>query len=161
MKQLGLQVCLNAVWNQIIENKKINRYTWFYIDEFYLLTQTATSASFLQQVYKRARKWQGIPTGITQNVGDLLASPAATAILNNCDFILMLNQSPIDKMQLAKLLNISPTQLSYITNSDPGQGLIYTGKTIVPFVDKFPTDTKLYKVMTTKPDDLKTQDREY
>ena len=73
----------------------------------------------------------------------------------------MLNQSPIDKMQLAKLLNISPTQLSYITNSDPGQGLIYTGKTIVPFVDKFPTDTKLYKVMTTKPDDLKTQDREY
>lgn len=161
MKELGLQVCLNAVWNQIIENKKINRYTWFYLDEFYLLTQTASSASFLQQVYKRARKWQGIPTGITQNVGDLLASPQACAILNNCDFILMLNQSPIDKMQLANMLNISPTQLSYITNSDPGQGLIYTGKSIVPFLDKFPMDTKLYKVMTTKPDDLKDQEREY
>lgn len=161
MKELGLQVCLNAVWNQIIENKKINRYTWFYLDEFYLLTQTYSSASFLQQVYKRARKWQGIPTGITQNVGDLLASPQACAILNNCDFILMLNQSPIDKMQLAQMLNISPTQLSYITNSDPGQGLIYTGKSIVPFIDKFPTDTKLYKVMTTKPDDLKEQEREY
>lgn len=155
MKELGLQVCLNAVWNQIIANKGIGRYTWFYLDEFYLLTQTYSSALFLQQVYKRARKWQGIPTGITQNVGDLLASPQACAILNNCDFILMLNQSPIDKMQLANMLNISPTQLSYITNSDPGQGLIYTGKSIVPFVDKFPLDTKLYKVMTTKPDDLK------
>lgn len=155
MKELGLQVCLNAVWNQIIENKKIGRYTWFYLDEFYLLTQTDSSASFLQQVYKRARKWQGIPTGITQNVGDLLASPQARTILNNCDFILMLNQSPIDKMQLADMLNISQTQLSYITNSDPGQGLIYTGKSIVPFIDRFPTDTKLYKVMTTKPDDLK------
>lgn len=161
MKEMGLQVCLNAVWNQIIENKKIGRYTWFYLDEFYLLTQTASSAAFLQQVYKRARKWQGIPTGITQNVGDLLASPQACAILNNCDFILMLNQSPIDKMQLANMLNISPTQLSYITNSDPGQGLIYTGKSIVPFIDRFPTNTKLYKVMTTKPDDLKSQDRQY
>lgn len=154
MKELGLQVCLNAVWNQIIANKKIGRYTWFYLDEFYLLTQTYSSALFLQQVYKRARKWFGIPTGITQNVGDLLASPQAVAILNNCDFILMLNQSPIDKAQLANMLNISPTQLSYITNSDPGQGLIYTGKSIVPFVDKFPTNTKLYKVMTTKPEDL-------
>lgn len=161
MKEMGLQVCLNAVWNQIIENKKINRYTWFYLDEFYLLTQTASSAAFLQQVYKRARKWQGIPTGITQNVGDLLASPQACAILNNCDFILMLNQSPIDKMQLAQMLSISPTQLSYITNSDPGQGLIYTGKSIVPFIDKFPTNNNLYKVMTTKPDDLKDQHREY
>ena len=154
MKELGLQVCLNAIWNQIIENSKIKRWTWFYIDEFYLLTQTASSASFLQQVYKRARKWSGIPTGITQNVGDLLASAQAIAILNNCDFIMMLNQSPIDKMQLANILNISPTQLSYITNSDPGQGLIYTGKSIVPFVDRFPTNTKLYQVMTTKPDEV-------
>lgn len=161
MKEMGLQVCLNAVWNQIIENKKVNRYTWFYIDEFYLLTQTESSASFLQQVYKRARKWQGIPTGITQNVGDLLESPQAVTILKNCDFILMLNQSSIDKMQLARLLNISPTQLGYITNSDPGQGLIYTGKTIVPFIDRFPQNTKLYSVMTTKPDDLKNQNREY
>lgn len=161
MKEMGLQVCLNAVWNQIIENKKINRYTWFYLDEFYLLTQTDSSAAFLQQVWKRARKWAGIPTGITQNVGDLLASPQACAILNNCDFILMLNQSPIDKMQLAQMLNISPTQLSYITNSDPGQGLIYTGKSIVPFLDKFPANNKLYQVMTTKPDDLKDQARTY
>lgn len=161
LKELGLQVCLNQVWNQIIENKKKGKYTWFYIDEFYLLTQTESSALFLQQVYKRARKWNGIPTGITQNVGDLLASPQACAILNNCEFIMMLNQSPIDKMQLANMLNISPTQLSYITNSDPGQGLIYTGKSIVPFLDRFPTNTKLYKVMTTKPEDVIDQNREY
>lgn len=161
LKELGLQVCLNQVWNQIIENKKKGKYTWFYIDEFYLLTQTESSALFLQQVYKRARKWNGIPTGITQNVGDLLASPQACAILNNCEFIMMLNQSPIDKMQLANMLNISPTQLSYITNSDQGQGLIYTGKSIVPFLDRFPTNTKLYKVMTTKPEDVIDQNREY
>lgn len=154
MKELGLQVCLNTIWNQIIENHKIGRYTWFYIDEFYLLTQTASSATFLQQVYKRARKWHGIPTGITQNVGDLLASPQGEAILNNSPFVLMLNQSSIDKMKLANILNISPTQLSYITNSDPGRGLIYTGKTIVPFIDQFPTNTKLYKVMTTKPNEV-------
>lgn len=150
MKELGLQVCLNSIWNQIIDNKKYDKYTWFYLDEFYLLTQTPSSASFLQQVYKRARKWYGVPTGITQNVGDLLASDAAQAILNNCDFILMLNQSPIDKAKLATMLNISATQLSYITNSDPGQGLIYDGKSIIPFSDKFPTNTKLYRVMTTK-----------
>jgi len=154
MKELGLQVCLNTIWNQIIENKKYGKYTWFYLDEFYLLTQTHSSAVYLQQVYKRARKWWGIPTGITQNVGDLLESSEACAILNNCDFILMLNQSPIDKQKLAAMLNISPTQLSYITNSDPGQGLIYTGKSIVPFVDKFPVNTELYKVMTTKPDEF-------
>ena len=154
MKELGLQVCLNTIWNQIIENHKIGRYTWFYIDEFYLLTQTASSATFLQQVYKRARKWHGIPTGITQNVGDLLASPQGEAILNNSPFVLMLNQSSIDKMKLANILNISPTQLSYITNSDPGRGLIYTGKTIVPFIDQFPTNTKLYRVMTTKPNEV-------
>lgn len=154
MKELGLKVCLNAIWNQMIENKARNRWTWFYIDEFYLLTQTQSSATFLQMVYKRARKWQGIPTGITQNVSDLLSSQTVCSILQNCEFVLMLNQAQADKMQLAQMYNISPTQLSYVTNADPGQGLIYTGKTIVPFVDKFPRDTKLYKVMSTKPNEI-------
>lgn len=154
MKELGLKVCLNAIWNQMIENKSKNRWTWFYIDEFYLLTQTQSSATFLQMVYKRARKWQGIPTGITQNVSDLLSSQTVCSILQNCEFVLMLNQAQADKMQLAQMYNISPTQLSYVTNADPGQGLIYTGKTIVPFVDKFPKDTMLYKVMSTKPDEI-------
>lgn len=154
MKELGLQVCLDTIWNKMISNKKAGKRTWFYIDEFYLLTQTDSSAKFLQQIYKRARKWSGIPTGITQNVGDLLESQIAVTILSNCDFILMLNQAPLDRQNLAELLNISQTQLSYITNADSGQGLLYTGKTIVPFIDKFPSNTKLYKVMTTKPDEV-------
>ena len=156
MKEMGLQVCLDAIWNKIIDNKMKGKRTWFYLDEFYLLTQTDSSAKFLQQIWKRARKWGGIPTGITQNVEDLLASKEARTIISNSDFVMMLNQAPLDRVELAKMLNISPTQVSYITNSDPGQGLIYNGKTIVPFVDKFPTDTNLYRVMTTKPDEQLT-----
>ena len=154
MKEMGLQVCLNDIWNKIIENKKRGKRTWFYIDEFYLLTQTDSSARFLQQIYKRARKWGGVPTGITQNVEDLLSSKEARGIINNCDFIMMLNQSPLDRAELAAMLNISPTQLSYITNSDCGQGLLYTGKSIVPFIDKYPRDTRSFMAMTTKVEDL-------
>lgn len=154
MKEMGLQVCLNDIWNKIIENKKKGRRTWFYIDEFYLLTQTESSARFLQQIWKRARKWGGVPTGITQNVEDLLASKEARGIINNCDFVLMLNQSPLDRVELCHMLNISPTQASYITNADAGQGLIYTGKFIVPFIDKFPGGNSLYRAMTTKPDEV-------
>ena len=154
MKEMGLQVCLNDIWNKIIENKKKGRRTWFYIDEFYLLTQTESSARFLQQIWKRARKWGGVPTGITQNVEDLLASKEARGIINNCDFVYMLNQSPLDRVELCNMLNISPAQASYITNADAGQGLIYTGKFIVPFIDKFPSGNSLYKAMTTKPDEV-------
>lgn len=158
MKEMGLQVCLNDIWNKIIENKQKGKRTWFYIDEFYLLTQTDSSARFLQQIYKRARKWGGIPTGITQNVEDLLASKEARGVINNCDFIMMLNQSPLDRAELGQMLNMSPAQMSYITNSDAGQGLLYTGKSIVPFIDKFPTDNSLYRAMTTKPDEVNIDD---
>ena len=144
MKEMGLQVCIDNIWNKMISNKKLGKRTWFYIDEFYLMTQTESSAKFLQQIWKRARKWGGIPTGITQNVEDLLASNEARAIIQNSDFVLMLNQAPMDRRQLCDMLNISPTQETYITNSGPGQGLLYTGSTVVPFVDKFPTDTQLY-----------------
>jgi type IV secretory pathway VirB4 component len=154
MKEMGLQVCLNDIWNKIIENHKKGKRTWFYIDEFYLLTQTESSARFLQQIWKRARKWHGVPTGITQNVEDLLASKEARGIINNCDFVLMLNQAPLDRIELGHMLNISPAQMSYITNADAGQGLIYTSKYIVPFIDKFPSGNSLYKVMTTKPDEV-------
>lgn len=155
LKELGLRICLNDMWNRIISNfVKFGKRTWAYIDEFYLLLQSESSAVFLQQVWKRARKWMGVMTGITQNVEDLLNSPAARGIINNCNFILMLNQSPIDRMSLATLLKISEAQLSYITNSDPGQGLLYNGKTIVPFVDNFPKNTRLYELITTKPEDV-------
>lgn len=154
MKEMGLQICLNDIWNRTISNKqKFNKRTWFYIDEFYLLTQTDSSAKFLQEIFKRTRKWGGVPTGITQNVEDMLVSKEARSIIANCEFVMMLNQAPTDKQELAKMFNISPTQLSYITNADTGQGLIYTGKTIVPFIDKYPTNTKTYAAMSTKMDD--------
>lgn len=155
MKTLGLQVCLNDIWNRVIQNKAKGRRTWFYIDEMHILTQTDTSARFLQSIYKRARKWGGVPTGMTQNVEDLLKSAEARTILNNCDFVLMLNQAPLDRNELCEMYNISDTQAEYITNSDAGQGILYTGKTIVPFVNQFPVDTKLYKVMSTKPNEIK------
>lgn len=154
MKEMGLQVCLNDIWNKTIENKKKGKRTWFYIDEFYLLTQTDSSARFLQQIYKRARKWGGVPTGITQNVEDLLASKEARGIINNCDFIMMLNQSPLDRAELGAMLNISQTQMSYITNAEVGQGLLYTGTSIIPFIDKYPHNTRTFKAMTTKMEDL-------
>lgn len=154
MKELGLQVCLNDIWNKTIANFYKKKRTWFYIDEFYLLTQTASSARYLQQIFKRARKWLGCPTGITQNIEDLLSSKEARSIINNCDFIMMLNQSPNDAQELAEMLKISPTQMSYITNANAGQGLLFTGKTIIPFIDNYPTDTKTFKVMTTTAEEL-------
>lgn len=154
LKEMGLQVCLNDIWNRMITNASLGKRTWFYIDEFYLLTQTDSSASFLQKIFKRARKWGGIPTGITQNVEDVLNRPEARSIITNCDFIMMLNQSPIDRVELGNLLGISQTQMAYITNADVGQGLIYTGNSIIPFVDKYPKDTESYKIMSTKFEDL-------
>ena len=147
-------IVLDSVWNRIVENNKKGRNTWFYIDEIYLLFKTETSANFLFELWKRARKWQGVPTGITQNVSDLLSNETAKTMLSNCEFVLMLNQAPLDRNILAELLNISTTQLSYITNSSPGEGLIYTGSSILPFVDNFPKNTKMYKAMTTKPDEV-------
>jgi type IV secretory pathway VirB4 component len=154
LKELGLQVCLNDIWNKTIANKQLNKRTWFYLDEFYLLTQTESSARFLQQIYKRARKWGGVPTGITQNVEDLLASPEARSILNNCDFVMMLNQAPMDKVQLAQMFKISTSLQQYITNANPGHGLLFTGRTLIPFVDMYPKDTQSFKVMTTNPNDV-------
>ena len=149
-KELALQICLNDVWNRIIENKKKNILTWFYVDEFYLLLQTRSSAQFLQQIYKRARKWGGIPTGITQNVEDLLTNEDARTILNNCNFLLMMNQSQIDRAALSELYSISDSLQEYITDKPAGTGLMYTGDTIIPFQNSFPKDNELYKIMSTK-----------
>lgn len=155
MKELGLQVCLNHIWNKMIENQGKGKRTWLYIDEFHILTKTRSSAEYLQQIWKRARKWAGAVCGITQNIVDLMGSDEAVTILNNTVFIMMLSQSPVDRANLASLYNISDAQLTYITNSPAGQGLIYTGETIIPFIDNFPKDTKLYKVMTSKPEERK------
>lgn len=149
-KELALSICLNDIWNRIIDNKKRNTKTWFYVDEFYLLLQTRSSAQFLTQIYKRARKWGGIPTGITQNVTDLLTNEDAMTILQNCNFMLMMNQSQIDRERLAMLYSISESLQDYISDKPAGTGLLYTGSTIVPFQNSFPKDNELYRIMSTK-----------
>ena len=137
--------------NRVIENHRRGRRTWIYIDEIYLFFANEYSTSFLEESWKRFRKKNAATTGITQNVDDLLQSHTARTMLANSEFIVMLNQASTDRLELAKLLNISDTQLSYITNVDAGHGLIKVGSSLVPFANKFPKNTKLYKLMTTKP----------
>ena len=154
LKELGLQVCLNTIWNKTIENRTKLKYTWSYIDEMHLLLQHESSAAYVRQIFKRARKFWGVPTGLTQNVEDLLASPEARSVLNNCDFVVMLNQSPLDKVALSEMFHINTSMQQYITNVGYGRGLIYTGKTIIPFEDDYPKDTESFKAMTTNPKDI-------
>ena len=158
MKTMGLLVVLDNIWNRIVAGRKEGKNVWFFIDEIYLLFKTESSADFLRQLYKRARKYGGIPTGITQNVEDLLNSDTARSMLSNSEYIQMLNQSPADRSVLAQLLNISGTQLGFITNAQPGEGLIYNGTFIVPFVNKLPKETKQYKAMTTKLSEVKERE---
>ena len=124
------------------------------IDEFHLLLKEEQTAAYSVEIWKRFRKWGGIPTGITQNIKDLLASREIENIFENSDFIYMLNQASGDRQILAKQLNISPFQLSYVTNSNEGEGLLFYGNTIIPFKDKFDTSLKLYGLMTTKPNEI-------
>lgn len=155
LKTMGMLIVLDTIWNRITQNRLAGKKTWLYIDEIYLLFANDYSANFLFELYKRARKWGGIPTGITQNVEDLLSSELARRMLSNSDFIMMLNQAPMDRAELAKLLSLSDTQVGYVTNSEPGHGLLFAGNSIIPFKDEFPRNTKLYQMMTTKPDELK------
>ena len=153
LKTLGMLIVLDYIWNRITLNRAQGKRTWIYMDEIYLLFANEYSANFLYELYKRARKWGGIPTGITQNVEDLLKSETARSMLSNTDFVMMLNQATSDRVQLAKILNISDNLLSYVTNSDSGQGLICCGGSIIPFRDKFPKN-KLYDLMTTRLEEL-------
>ena len=144
-------VVLDSILNRITQNRAKGKNTFIFIDEIYLLFQHEYSANFLFTLWKRVRKYGAYATGITQNVDDLLQSHTARTMLANSEFIVMLNQASTDRLELAKLLNISDTQLSYITNVDAGHGLIKVGSSLVPFANKFPKNTKLYKLMTTKP----------
>ena len=154
LKKLGMLVVQDQIWNRVTLNRAEKRSTRYYMDEFHLLLKEPQTASYSVEIWKRFRKWGGIPTGITQNVKDLLSSPEIENILENSEFIYMLNQGPGDREILAKKLNISPHQLSYVTNSGEGEGLFFFGNVILPFVDKFPKDTELYRIMTTKPDEV-------
>jgi hypothetical protein len=148
---IGMLVVLDSIFNRITQNRAKGKNTFIIIDEIYLLFQHEYSANFLFTLWKRVRKYGAFCTGITQNVDDLLQSHTARTMLANSEFIVMLNQASTDRMELAKLLNISDLQLSYITNVDAGNGLIKVGSSLVPFTDQFPRNTKLYRLMTTKP----------
>lgn len=153
LKQLGMLVVQDQVWNRVTRNREAGRTTRYYVDEFHLLLR-GELAAWSVEIWKRFRKWGGVPTGITQNVKDLLASPEIENILENSDYICTLNQAPGDRQILAKKLNISPHQLSYVTQANEGEGLLFYGNVIVPFVDRFPKDTEMYRLMTTKPNEI-------
>ena len=154
LKKIGMQVVQDQVWGRVSENRDAHKSTRLYIDEMHLLLRDEQTAAYTVEIWKRFRKWGGIPTGITQNVKDLLSSAEIENIFENSDFIYMLNQAAGDRQILAKQLNISPRQLSYVTNSGPGEGLLFFGNVIIPFVDHFPKDTELYQLLTTRPEDL-------
>lgn len=155
LKKIGMLIVQDQVWNRVTINREASKATRYYIDEFHLLLKEEQTAAYSVEIWKRFRKWGGIPTGITQNVKDLLASREVENIFENSDFIYMLSQAAGDRKILAQQLGISPHQLSYVTHSNAGEGLLFYGDTIVPFVDNFPKDTELYRLMTTRPSDKK------
>jgi len=150
LKKLGMLILQDQVWGRVTANRAAHRTTWFYQDEFHLLLKEEQTAAYSVEIWKRFRKWGGIPTALTQNVKDLLASREIENIFENSDFIVMLNQAAGDRQILARQLGISNHQLSYVTHSNSGEGLLFYGNTIIPFVDHFPKDTELYRIMTTK-----------
>lgn len=153
LKTMGLLVITDAMINRVTDNWKKGIRTHVFIDEFHVVFENEYSASFFNSAWRQFRKRDGYPTGITQNVEYLLASVTASTMLSNSEFIVMLNQASQDRQKLAKLLSISDEQMSYITNADAGCGLIKYGSSLVPFINQFPKDTKLYQLMTTKPTD--------
>ena len=157
LKKLGMLIVQDQVWGRVTANRSEGKSTRYYMDEFHLLLREEQTAAYSVEIWKRFRKWGGIPTGITQNVKDLLASQEVENILENSDFICMLNQASGDREILAKKLGISPYQLSYVTQSGEGEGLLFYGNVILPFQDHFPKNTLLYKVMTTKLSDKAVQ----
>lgn len=150
LKKIGMLVIQDQVWNRVTWNRAEHKSTRYYVDEFHLLLKDEQTAAYSVEIWKRFRKWGGIPTGITQNIKDLLASREIENIFENSDFVYMLNQANGDRQILAKQLNISPTQLSYVTNANEGEGLLFYGNVIIPFADHFPKDSVLYSIMTTK-----------
>jgi len=154
LKKIGMLILEDQVWNRVTINRAAHKTTWFYQDEFHLMLKEEQTAAYSVEIWKRFRKWGGIPTAMTQNVKDLLASREIENIFENSDFIIMLNQAAGDRQILAKQLGISQHQLSYVTHSNAGEGLLFYGNTILPFIDHFPKDTELYRIMTTKPDEV-------
>lgn len=151
LRKLGMLIVQDQVWNRVTLNRAAKRATRYYMDEMHLLLKDEQTAAYSIEIWKRFRKWGGIPTGITQNVKDLLASREVENIFENSDFVYLLAQASGDRDILAKALSISPNQMKYVTNSEAGEGLILYGGVILPFTDRFPEDTQLYKIMSTRP----------
>ena len=154
LRKLGMLIVQDQVWNRVTINRSEGKATRYYIDEFHLLLKEEQTAAYSVEIWKRFRKWGGIPTAITQNVKDLLSSREVENIFENSDFVLMLNQAAGDRAILAKQLNISPQQMKYVTHTEAGEGLIFYGNVVLPFIDRFPTDTELYRLLTTKPEEV-------
>ena len=150
LKKIGMLIVQDQVWGRVTANRSRGKSTRYYMDEMHLLLREEQTAAYTVEIWKRFRKWGGMPTGITQNIKDLLSSKEVENIFENSDFIYMLNQASGDRQILAKQLNISPHQLSYVTHSGEGEGLLFYGNVILPFVDRFPAGTELYRIMTTK-----------
>jgi len=150
LMEIGLKICTNDVWNRMVRNKREGKWTWFYVDEFHLLLSNQSTSEFVKTIWKRARKFWGVPTGITQNVEDLLNSAAARTIINTTSFMYLLNQSTMDRAMLKELLKLSDSDVEEITEASQGCGLLYTGQRAIPFTDEFPNNTKLYHIMSTK-----------
>jgi len=151
LKKIAMLILQDAVWNRVTVNRAAKKTTWFYIDEMHLLLKEEQTAAYTVEIWKRFRKWGGVPSGLTQNVKDFLTSREVENIFENSDFIYMLNQAAGDRQILAKQLGISPHQLSYVTHANSGEGLLFYGDVIIPFVDRFPKDTELYSLLTTRP----------
>ena len=158
LKKIGMLITQDQVWGRVTKNREKGKTTRYFIDEFHLLLKEEQTAAYSVEIWKRFRKWGGIPTGITQNVKDLLSSREIENIFENSDFIIMLNQAAGDRQILANQLNISPHQLSYVTHSGEGEGLLFYGNVILPFVDRFPTDLELYSIMTSKLSEVMERD---
>lgn len=151
LKDLAMLVILEFIWNEIVKNRKLGKTTWYYVDEIYLMFQKEYSANRLNTMVRRGRKYGAVFTGISQNVTPILESPVARDMLQNCNFIEILGQAGPDRDSLQHILNLSDVNLEYITNSPPGQGLIYTGKNVVPFRGSIPKNTKIYRLLTSNP----------
>ena len=154
LKKIAMLILQDSVWNRVTVNRAAHKTTWFYIDEMHLLLKEEQTAAYTVEIWKRFRKWGGIPSGLTQNVKDFLTSKEVENIFENSDFVYMLNQAAGDRQILAKQLGISNHQLSYVTHSGPGEGLLFYGNVIIPFVDRFPKDTELYSLLTTRPSEV-------
>ena len=160
LKKIGLLILTDQIWGRVTANRDRHKATWVYQDEFHVLLADPQVGAYSVEIFRRFRKWGAIPSGITQNVKSLLESSEIESIFGNCDFLYMLSQAAGDREVLASHLGISPHQLSYVTHSGSGEGLLFYGDTTIPFVDRFPKDTELYALLTTKPEEKANERKE-